>query len=55
MAMSKGMKIGCGVGVVSEHLNNNYKMKVIGTDVDPKQIKIAKVLARKEKRNGSNR
>jgi len=37
------LEIGCGVGVVSEHLNNNYKMNVIGTDVDPKQIKIAKI------------
>ena len=36
------LEIGCGVGIVSEHLNSNYKMNVIGTDVDPKQIKIAK-------------
>jgi len=41
------LEIGCGVGVVSEHLNNNYKMTVIGTDVDPKQIKIAKKFNKK--------
>ncbi len=38
------LEIGCGVGVVSEHFNNSYNMNVIGTDVDPKQIKIAKTL-----------
>ena len=44
------LEIGCGVGVVSEHLNNNYKMNVIGTDVDPKQIKIAKIFNKENER-----
>ena len=43
------LEIGCGVGVVSEHLNNIYKMNVIGTDVDPKQIKIAKIFNKENK------
>ncbi|MHA1104560.1 MAG: class I SAM-dependent methyltransferase [Promethearchaeota archaeon] len=40
--ISNVLEIGCGVGIVSEHLNNKYNMNVVGTDVDPKQIKIAK-------------
>lgn len=39
---NKVLEIGCGVGVVSAHLNIKYQMDVIGTDLDPEQIEIAK-------------
>lgn len=38
----KVLEIGCGVGVVSAHLNNKYGMTVIGIDLDPEQVDIAK-------------
>jgi len=41
--VNKVLEIGCGVGVVSAHLNMNYKMDVVGTDLDQEQIKIAKI------------
>lgn len=40
--INKVLEIGCGVGVVSAHLNSVYRMDVIGTDVDPVQIEIAR-------------
>jgi len=40
--INKVLEIGCGVGVVSSHLNSVYRMDVIGIDIDPEQIKMAK-------------
>jgi ubiquinone/menaquinone biosynthesis C-methylase UbiE len=37
------LEIGCGVGIVSAHLNNTYNMNVVGTDLDSEQIEIAKM------------
>lgn len=36
------LEIGCGVGAISTHLANKYKLKVTGTDVDPEQIEVAR-------------
>jgi SAM-dependent methyltransferase len=38
------LEIGCGIGVVSAFLSENYNMKVIGTDFDPEQIEMARKL-----------
>ena len=38
----KVLEIGCGVGITSAHLNAKYNMNVVGTDLDPEQIEIAK-------------
>jgi len=35
------LEIGCGVGIVSAHLANQYNMDVVGTDLDPEQIAAA--------------
>ena len=38
----KILEIGCGIGIISAHLNAQYNMNVIGTDLDPEQIAMAK-------------
>jgi ubiquinone/menaquinone biosynthesis C-methylase UbiE len=35
------LEIGCGSGPVSKHVYQEYKAKVVGTDVDEDQIKLA--------------
>jgi SAM-dependent methyltransferase len=37
------LEIGCGVGAVSAYLAREYQMRVIGTDLDPEQIDIARM------------
>ena len=37
------LEIGCGVGIVSAHLANRYNMNVIGVDLDPEQIAMARM------------
>jgi ubiquinone/menaquinone biosynthesis C-methylase UbiE len=36
------LEIGCGVGMLCDHLSQMYDMNVFGIDADPEQIKIAK-------------
>ena len=36
------LEIGCGSGPVSKHISKKYEVKVVGTDVDKDQIKLAK-------------
>lgn len=36
------LEIGCGVGILAAHLNKKYDMDVLGIDIDPEQIKLAK-------------
>lgn len=36
------LEIGCGDGMVSAHLAAKYKMNIVGIDVDPEQIELAK-------------
>ncbi len=36
------LEIGCGAGFVAAHLSTTHTMNVVGTDVDPEQIEIAK-------------
>ena len=36
------LEVGCGVGIVSNYLNEKYHWDVTGTDVDPEQIALAK-------------
>jgi ubiquinone/menaquinone biosynthesis C-methylase UbiE len=38
------LELGCGIGLVSAHLAENYGMRVTGTDFDPEQVAIAKEL-----------
>ena len=40
--MTRVLEIGCGVGVVSAHLNGKYEMTVTGIDLDSEQIGMAK-------------
>jgi cyclopropane fatty-acyl-phospholipid synthase-like methyltransferase len=35
------LEIGCGIGLVSAYLANQFSMKVYGTDFDPEEIKLA--------------
>lgn len=42
----KVLEIGCGVGIISAYLNAQYNMNVIGTDLDPEQIAMAKKINR---------
>lgn len=44
------LEIGCGVGITAAHLHNKYNMGVIGTDVDPEQIMLAKKHHKESKR-----
>ena len=44
------LEIGCGVGVTAAHLHNKYNMSVIGTDLDRKQIMLAKNHHKESKR-----
>lgn len=37
------LEIGCGVGIVSAHLVNEYDMNVTGIDLDPEQIALARM------------
>lgn len=37
------LEIGCGAGIVSAHLANEYDMNVTGIDLDPEQIALAKM------------
>ena len=41
--INRVLEIGCGVGIVSAHLANRYNMNVMGIDLDPEQIAIAKM------------
>ena len=36
------LEIGCGIGVVSSLLTENYQMNITGTDIDPEEIEMAK-------------
>ena len=36
------LEIGCGVGMLSDHLSQKYDMNVFGIDIDHEQIEIAK-------------
>lgn len=40
--VSNILEIGCGIGLVCANLTEKYKWNVIGIDVDPEQIEIAK-------------
>lgn len=40
--VSSILEIGCGIGLVCANLTEKYKWNVIGIDVDPEQIEIAK-------------
>lgn len=40
--ISDVLEFGCGIGSVSAFLSENYAMKVVGIDYDPKQIEIAR-------------
>jgi len=44
------LEIGCGIGVTAAHLHNKYNMSVIGTDLDPEQIMLAKNHHKESKR-----
>jgi ubiquinone/menaquinone biosynthesis C-methylase UbiE len=37
------LEVGCGIGVVASHLSEKYQWDVTGVDLDPEQIKIAKI------------
>ncbi len=36
------LEIGCGAGILSNHLNEKYRVNVTGIDLDPEQIELAK-------------
>lgn len=36
------LEVGCGAGILANHVSEKYHMKVTGTDVDPEQIELAK-------------
>jgi len=36
------LEIGCGIGVISAFLTDSYGMNVLGTDLDPEQIELAR-------------
>jgi len=38
------LEIGCGIGVVSETLAESRDVRVVGTDVDPEQVELARKL-----------
>jgi ubiquinone/menaquinone biosynthesis C-methylase UbiE len=40
--INKVLEIGCGIGAVASYLSDKYGMNVIGTDVDPEQIELAR-------------
>jgi len=48
--ISNVLEIGCGVGTTAGHLHNKYNMSVVGTDVDPEQIMLAKKHHKESKR-----
>ena len=48
--ISNVLEIGCGVGITAVHLHNKYNMSVIGTDVDPEQVMLAKKHHKESKR-----
>jgi len=35
------LEIGCGAGIVADHLSRTHGMNIVGTDVDPEQIEAA--------------
>ena len=37
----KALEIGCGAGIIADHLAKTYSLHVVGTDVDPEQIEVA--------------
>lgn len=43
------LELGCGIGVVTGWLANEYDLNVLGTDVDPEQIEIARQLQAESK------
>ncbi len=36
------LEIGCGAGILANHLNEKYGLDVTGIDIDPEQIELAK-------------
>ena len=48
--ISNVLEIGCGVGITAVHLHDKYDMSVMGTDVDPEQIMLAKKHHKESKR-----
>ena len=46
------LEIGCGIGIVSAFLSENYNMRVTGTDFDPEQIEMARRLHSEGERLG---
>ena len=36
------LEIGCGAGILANHLNEKYGLNVTGIDIDPEQIELAK-------------
>ena len=43
------LEIGCGRGPVARHVSKKYRVKVVGTDVDTDQIKIAQKSVKDQK------
>ena len=41
-SVTRALEIGCGAGFVTAHLRTSHEMTVVGTDVDPEQIEIAR-------------
>jgi ubiquinone/menaquinone biosynthesis C-methylase UbiE len=41
-SLTRALEIGCGAGFVAAHLGTSHELTVVGTDVDPEQIEIAK-------------
>ncbi|MCK4640656.1 MAG: class I SAM-dependent methyltransferase [Candidatus Marinimicrobia bacterium] len=42
--IKNALEIGCGIGLVSSYLANEYGIDVYGTDFDPEEIQLAKQL-----------
>ncbi|NIO05397.1 MAG: methyltransferase domain-containing protein [Proteobacteria bacterium] len=47
--VTKILEIGCGAGAVAAHLASRYPMKVIGTDLDPEMVGMARRYQRESK------
>jgi len=42
-SITRILEIGCGAGILAAHLSTTHEMIVVGTDVDPEQIEIARM------------